>query len=60
VVVWRSLAERCNATLVGARLMEVRGAVQRGDGGVTHVLARELIDRSTLLGALHAPSHDFH
>jgi error-prone DNA polymerase len=60
VVVWQGLAERRNAALVGARLLEVRGAVQRGDGGVTHVLARELIDRSALLGALHVASHDFH
>ncbi len=60
VVVWKGLAERRNAALVGARLLEVRGAVQRGDGGVTHVVARELIDRSALLGALHVPSHDFH
>jgi error-prone DNA polymerase len=60
VVVWRGLSERRNAALVGARLLEVRGALQRGDGGVTHVLARELIDRSTLLGALRVASHDFH
>ena len=60
VVVWRGLAERRNAALVGARLMEVRGALQRGDGGVTHVVARELIDRSALLGALQVGSHDFH
>jgi error-prone DNA polymerase len=60
VVVWKSLAERCNAALVGARLMEVHGVLQRGDGDVTHVVARELIDRSALLGALHVPSHDFH
>jgi error-prone DNA polymerase len=60
VVVWRALAERRNAALVGARLMEVRGALQRGDGGVTHVVARELIDRSALLGALQVGSHDFH
>jgi error-prone DNA polymerase len=60
VVVWRALAERRNAALVGARLLEVHGQVERGDGGVTHLVARELIDRSALLGALHVPSHDFH
>jgi error-prone DNA polymerase len=60
VVVWRGLAERRNAALVASRLLEVRGALQRGDGGVTHVLARELIDRSALLGALQVVSHDFH
>jgi error-prone DNA polymerase len=60
VVVWRSLAERRNAALVGARLLEVHGHLERGDGGVTHVVARELIDRSALLGALAVPGHDFH
>ena len=60
VVVWRALAERRNAAPVGARLLEVHGTLERGDGGVTHVVARELLDRSALLGALHVPSHDFH
>jgi error-prone DNA polymerase len=59
VVVWRNVAERRNAALVGARLLEVRGAVQRGDGNVTHVVARELIDRSALLGSLRVVSRDF-
>lgn len=60
VVVWRRLAERRNAALVGARLLEVHGRLERGDGGVTHVVACELIDRSALLGTLTVPSHDFH
>lgn len=60
VVVWRGLADRRNAALVGARLLEVHGTLERGDGGVTHVVARELIDRSALLGALAVPGHDFH
>jgi error-prone DNA polymerase len=60
VVVWRRLAERRNAALVGARLLEVHGHLERGDGGVTHVVARELVDRSAWLGTLAVPSHDFH
>jgi error-prone DNA polymerase len=45
--------------LVGARLMEVRGELQR-ESGVTHVIARELIDRSALIGALQFGIHEFH
>jgi hypothetical protein len=38
----------------------VHGHLERGDGGVTHVVARELVDRSAWLGTLAVPSHDFH
>jgi error-prone DNA polymerase len=45
--------------LLESRLLEVRGELQR-EGAVTHVVARKLVDRSALLGALIAPSRDFH
>jgi error-prone DNA polymerase len=59
IVVWRRLGQQRNAVLVGARLMEVRGELQR-ESGVTHVIARELIDRSALIGALQFGIHEFH
>jgi error-prone DNA polymerase len=59
VLVWRALGERRNDVLVNARLMEVRGELQR-ESGVTHVIARELRDRTALIGALRVVSHDFH
>jgi error-prone DNA polymerase len=59
VVVWRHLGARRNEVLVGSRLMEVRGELQR-ESGVTHVIARELIDRSALVGALQFGIHEFH
>jgi error-prone DNA polymerase len=59
VVVWNRLGARRNDVLVGSRLMEVRGELQR-ESGVTHVIARDLIDRSALVGALQFGSHDFH
>jgi error-prone DNA polymerase len=59
VLVWRALGERRNDVLVNARLMEVRGELQR-ESGVTHVIARELRDRTPLIGALRVVSHDFH
>ena len=59
VVVWQRLGARQNDVLVGARLMEVRGTLQRA-ADITHVVARELIDRSALIGSLQFASHDFH
>jgi error-prone DNA polymerase len=59
VLVWRRLGERQNDVLVNAKLMEVRGELQR-ESGVTHVVARELKDRTPLIGALRFGVHEFH
>jgi error-prone DNA polymerase len=59
IVVWRDLGDAQRPALVKSRLLEVRGELQR-EAGVTHVIARQLVDRSRWLGALLAPSRDFH
>ena len=59
VVVWRDLIERQRRELLGARLLAVEGRIER-DGEVVHLIARQLTDRSALLGRLLAPSRDFH
>jgi error-prone DNA polymerase len=59
LVVWKQLAERQRRTLIGSRLMGVRGEVQR-EAGVTHLVARQLLDYSHLLGGLAVTSRDFH
>ena len=59
VLVWRALGERRNGVLVNARLMEVRGELQR-ESGVTHVIAQDLADRTALIGALRFGIHEFH
>ena len=58
VVVWRSLAERQRAVLLGSRLLGVSGVLER-EGEVTHLVAKHLDDHSHLLGALDARSRDF-
>jgi error-prone DNA polymerase len=58
LVVWKALAERQRAIMLGARLLGVYGEVQR-EGAVVHVVARRLYDHSALLGGLAAPSRDF-
>jgi error-prone DNA polymerase len=59
VVVWAGVGERCNRALVDSMLMEVRGKVQH-ESGITHLVARELTDRSALVGALRHGVHEFH
>ena len=59
VIVWERIAEAHREALVSARLLEVHGRLQREEG-VTHLIARGLIDRTALLGALLTRSRDFH
>ncbi|MBA1202744.1 error-prone DNA polymerase [Pseudomonas capeferrum] len=59
VVVWRDLAERQRRTLVGSRLMKVRGRLEY-ESGVCHLIARRLEDISQLLEGLDVRSRDFH
>jgi error-prone DNA polymerase len=59
LIVWRDVAERQRRALVGSRLMGVAGELQV-EGEVVHVIARRLVDLSRWLGALTAPSRDFH
>jgi len=59
LVVWNDLAELQRRELLGARLLEVSGEVQK-QGLVVHILARRLADLTPLLGRLATTSHDFH
>jgi error-prone DNA polymerase len=59
LIVWRDVAERQRRALVGSRLMGVAGELQL-QGEVLHVIARRIVDLSGWLGALVAPSRDFH
>jgi error-prone DNA polymerase len=59
IIVWERIGEEYRRALLESRLLEVRGELQRQEG-VTHVIARRLIDRSALLGELITRSRDFH
>jgi error-prone DNA polymerase len=59
VIVWNDLADRQRKELIGSRLLEVSGELQR-EGRVVHILARRLADLSPMLGRLSTSSHDFH
>jgi len=59
VIVWERVGQAQRRALLESRLLEVHGELQRQDG-VTHLIARRLIDRSALLGQLTTRSRDFH
>jgi error-prone DNA polymerase len=59
VVVWNDLVERQRRELLGSSLLGVDGVLQK-EGEVVHLVARRLIDYSSLLGRLKVESRDFH
>ena len=58
LVVWRDIARRFRRALVGARLLEAEGKLERA-GEVAHLIVAKLADRSALLGELSIRSRDF-
>jgi error-prone DNA polymerase len=58
LIVWEAVARRARRALLGSRLLGVAGQVQR-DGQVVHLIARDLVDLSALLGRLPTASRDF-
>ncbi|MCH8931383.1 MAG: error-prone DNA polymerase [Proteobacteria bacterium] len=59
VIIWPQLVERQRREVLEARLLGVRGRVQR-EGEVLHLIATHLEDHSELLGSLLTRSRDFH
>ena len=58
IVVWPSIFETHRALILSARMIAVRGRVQR-EGEVIHVVAESLADLSPLLGRLGRAEDDF-
>ncbi len=59
VIVWPKVYEEHRGTILGARLLAVRGVWQRGDGDVRHLLAQGFTNLNPLLGRLPTESRDF-
>jgi error-prone DNA polymerase len=59
IIVWERVGSAQRRALIESRLLEVHGELQHQDG-VMHVIARQLIDRTALLGQLTTRSRDFH
>ena len=58
VIVWQATARRQRCPLLNARLLHVRGNMERQDG-VTHIIAGRLSDLSHLIDNLNVKSRDF-
>jgi error-prone DNA polymerase len=59
IIVHKDIQEKQRSEALGATLLGIYGQVSR-EGEVIHLIARRLVDRSPLLGALTARSRDFH
>ena len=59
LIVWQNVAERERSALLGAKLLGVRGRVQK-EGEVLHVVAEKLHDYSGLLGDIVTQARNFH
>jgi error-prone DNA polymerase len=51
-VVWPTLRDRFRREVMGARLIQVEGRIQRSPEGIVHLVAERLVDRSADLGRL--------
>jgi error-prone DNA polymerase len=51
-VVWPTLRERFRKEVMGARLIEVQGRIQRSAEGIVHLVAERLVDRTADLSRL--------
>jgi error-prone DNA polymerase len=58
LVVWSRIADAHRQAMLGARLLGVRGHLQR-EGDVRHVVVDALEDRSALLGSLNTKARSF-
>lgn len=59
IVVWADLVTRYRAQVLHARLLRVKGVVEK-EGDVIHIIAGHLEDITPLLGDLDTHSRDFH
>ena len=55
IIVWPSLVEIFRTQILGAALLIIEGQVQRGDEGVTHLIAERLVDRTSWIAGLDTP-----
>ncbi len=60
VIVWLATARAQKQAYLKAQVLQVTGILERGDGGVTHVIAGKLVDYSHLLQDFKTRSRDFH
>lgn len=60
IIVWQATARAQKQAYLTANLLKISGVLERGDAGVTHIIAGKLQDISHLLVQLKSQSRDFH
>ncbi|MEP7705328.1 error-prone DNA polymerase [Paraglaciecola sp. 25GB23A] len=60
VIVWLATARAQKQAYLKSKILKVNGILERGDGGVTHIIAGKLEDLSHLIKQLDTRSRDFH
>lgn len=60
VIVWLATARAQKQAYLKSKILKVNGILERGDGGVTHIIAGKLEDLSHLISQLDTRSRDFH
>jgi error-prone DNA polymerase len=55
IIVWPAMVEKFRHHIINATLLIVEGRLQRGEEGVTHIIAEALADRSKWIAELDAP-----
>lgn len=60
VIVWLATARAQKQAYLKARVLKVKGILEKGDGGVIHIIAGKLEDQSDKLDNLNIQSRNFH
>jgi error-prone DNA polymerase len=60
VVIWLATSRAQKQAYLKSTILQVKGVLERGDGGVIHIIAGKLIDLSYLLTDLNTKSRNFH
>jgi error-prone DNA polymerase len=59
VIIWQNSARAQKQAYLNAKILQVNGILERGDGDVIHVIAGRLIDQTRLLGKLDLSCREF-
>lgn len=60
VVVWMATARTQKEAFLKSKIVRINGILERGDEGVTHIIAGKIQDLTHLLDQLNTKSRDFH
>nr|WP_297348732.1 error-prone DNA polymerase [uncultured Glaciecola sp.] len=59
VVVWQASAREQKKAYMNAKILQIKGILERGDGDVVHIIAGRLIDQTHLLSQLDTKTREF-